>query len=88
MNVPSTTAAAVASAPMSSEFVSASLQPLDLERVQPVVEREALPREVEAALGVVEREEDHDRDRDEQVDQRARPTRRRAATSAAVAVLI
>ena len=36
--------------------------------VEPVVEREPLPDVVEAALGRVEREEDHDRDREHQVD--------------------
>jgi hypothetical protein len=35
-----------------------------------VVEREALPREVEAALVVVEREQDDHEDREEQVEQR------------------
>src|SRR3712207_7377342 len=46
-----------------------------LERMRPVVEREALPGEVEAALVVVEREQDDDEDRDEQVEQDRKSTR-------------
>ena len=42
-------------------------EPGDGVPVLPVVEREALPRVVEAARRVVERERDHDRDRQEQV---------------------
>ncbi len=40
-----------------------------VERVQPVVQREALPLEVEAADRVVEGENNHDRDREEQVEE-------------------
>ena len=47
-----------------------TLQPLDRERVLPVAQREALEGEVEAALVVVEREQGHDEDRHEQVDER------------------
>ena len=39
--------------------------------VDPVVEGEALPRVVEAPRRVVERERDHNRDREQQVDERA-----------------
>src|SRR5207237_7901891 len=42
-------------------------QPRIPEWVRPVAEREALPREVETAGRVVERERDHDRDRQEEV---------------------
>src|SRR5436190_176803 len=42
----------------------------DRERVQPVRQREALPGEVEAPLVRVEREQDDDEDRHEQVEQR------------------
>ena len=41
-----------------------------VERMEPVVEREALPGEVEAADRVVEREHDDDHDRDQQVGER------------------
>src|SRR5205823_3684960 len=47
-----------------------------VERVRPVLEREALPRVVEAAGRVVEREQDDDRDRQEQVDERERRVER------------
>ena len=62
----------VASAAIFSEFTIASLEARHAERVLPVLEREALPGEVEAALRVVEREQDDDRDRQQQVDQRER----------------
>src|SRR5262249_35802696 len=45
-------------------------EPRVRERVLPVLEREPFPRVVEAALGVVEREDDHDRDRQEEVRKR------------------
>jgi hypothetical protein len=53
------------------------------ERVLPVLEREALPGEVEAALVRVEREQDDDEHRDEQVQQgQARPDREQPAADA------
>ena len=61
----------------------------DAERVGPGVERELLPDEVEAAHRVVEREDEDDRDRHEQVEQRQqridvqRPIEQLAAAAAA-----
>ena len=43
-------------------------QPLPVERVEPAVEREAVPGEVELALVVVEAEDDHHDDRQQQVE--------------------
>ena len=71
------------SAAISSELATAVPEPLDAERVLPVVEREALPGVVEAPLRVVEREQDDDEDRQEQVEQRQpRPQRERAGADA------
>ena len=71
MNVPSATEMSVVIAAIDSELRNASSSPTG-ERVLPVLEREALPREVEAPLVVVEREQDDHEDRDEEVDQRER----------------
>ena len=72
MNVPSATEMSVVIAAIDSELREGLLEPDGSERVLPVLEREALPREVEAPLVVVEREQDDHEDRDEEVDQRER----------------
>ena len=67
MSVPSAVATTVASRPTSSDVMMASWIPSTAFQLDPVVEREPLPDVVEPARGLVEREEDHDGDREHQV---------------------
>ena len=79
MKVPSATAISVVIPAIRNEFFIAVARS-GFANGCPGVEREALPGEVEAALGVVEREH-HDHEEDEEVEQRQRapdPERPRA----------
>ena len=71
MSVPRAVAMIVATMAATTRLViRASGESGPPERVQPGVERELAPHEVEPAGRVVERERDHDEDRDHQVEQR------------------
>ena len=86
MNVPSATAMTVVTSAMISEFCSAVVRSVLANGCSQCLQREALPGEVEAPLVVVERVEDDDEDRDEEVQQRqARPDPQQPVADAVVA---